>query len=112
MVWPFSKSDGRPAWDDAWAAQLEGATVLVGITFNEPAGQRLEQFFGTVISADPDEGITLRLNGSRDGEIYTLPPDQRALLPAQPGSYRLRGTGEVVVDPDYTATWEMTPPRQ
>jgi hypothetical protein len=84
--------------------------VLVGLTFNEPDGPQLDQFFGTVMSTDPDEGITLRLEGSRSGEVYTLPPDLRAFFPAAPGSYRLRDTGEVVEDPDYTTTWERTPP--
>ena len=56
----------------------------------------MEQFFGTVMGADPDEGITLRLEGSRWGELYTLPPDLRAFFAAPPGTYRLRETGEVV----------------
>jgi len=111
MRWPFRKNDDRPAWEHARAEKLIGATVLVGLTFNEPAGQRLEQFYGTVMAADPEEGITLRLEGSRSGEVYTLPPDLRAFFPARPGSYRLRETGEVVVDPDYTTTWDFTPPR-
>lgn len=111
MRWPLKKSGDRPAWEHARAENLIGATVLVGLTFNEPAGQRLEQFFGTVMNADPEEGITLRLEGSRSGEVYTLPPDLRAFFPARPGSYRLRETGETVVDPDYTTTWDFTPPR-
>lgn len=110
MAWPFRKNDDRPAWDRARAKRLEGATVLVGITYIEPTGERLEQFFGTVMSAHPSEGVTLRLEGSRSGETYTLPPDLAAFSPARPGSYRLRETGENVVDPDYTTVWSMTPP--
>ena len=111
MKWPFRKSDGRPEWDRNRAEKLIGATVLVGLTHDEAETQRQEQFYGTVISASPEEGITLRLEGSRLGEVYTLPPDLRALFEAPPGEYRLRGTGEVVVDPDYTTTWTSTPPR-
>lgn len=110
MRWPFRKGDDRPAWDHARAEKLHGSTVLVGLTLNEPNGQRQEQFFGTVMSADPEEGITLRLEGSRSGEVYTLPPDLRAFFPAKPGSYHLRQTGETVVDPDYTTTWDFTSP--
>ncbi|MEA3017319.1 MAG: hypothetical protein QOI38_2041 [Sphingomonadales bacterium] len=102
--------DGRPPWDQAFAESLEGAVVLVGITRNEPPGPRLEQFYGTVVAADPQGGIRLMLSGSRSGETYHLPPDLRALFPAAPGSYRLRETGETVVDPDYTTTWDLTPP--
>lgn len=108
---PFRKRDNRPPWDHAQAEKLRGSTVLVGLTLNEPSGQRLEQFYGTVMSADPIEGITMRLEGSRSGEVYTLPPDLRAFFPAKPGTYRLRETRETVVDPDYTATWEFTSPR-
>jgi|GEM_PF-147421 len=110
MTRPFPESDNQPRWDVAQAERLHGATVLVGLTFEEPEGPQLEQFFGTVMSTDPHEGITLRLEGSRSGELYTLPPDLRAFFPAPPGSYRLRQTGEVVEDPDYTTTWERTPP--
>jgi hypothetical protein len=112
MKSPFGKRDNRPEWKQARADKLKGATVLVGLTFNEGTKKRLEQFYGTVMAADPNEGITLRLEGSRSGEFYTLPPDLRAFFPAKPGSYRLRETGEVVIDPDYTSTWDFTPPRQ
>ena len=112
MKWPFRKSENRPPWDQAQAERLHGATVLVGLTFNEPAGPRQEQFFGTVMDANEREGVTLRLEGTRLGEFYTLPPDLRAFFPARPGAYQLRETGEVVIDPDYTTTWESTPPRQ
>jgi hypothetical protein len=110
MRWPFRKNEYRPVWDRAFATRLLGATVLVGITYNEPGGERLEQFFGTVMSADPSEGIILRLEGSRSGETYALPPDLGSFFPARPGSYRLRETGDEVVDPDYTTTWNITPP--
>src|SRR4249919_1321777 len=110
MTSPSKKNPDRPEWEPASAEKLMGATVLVGLTYNEPSGQRLEQFYGTVMSAEPEEGVTLRLEGSRSGEFYTLPPDLRAFFPARPGTYRLRGTSEKVVDPDYTTTWDFTPP--
>lgn len=110
MKWPFRKAESPPAWDQAGADKLVGATVLVGITYDEPAGERLSQFFGTVMSVDAREGITLRLEGSRAGELYTLPPDLRPFFPARAGSYILRETGEVITDPDYTATWTITSP--
>lgn len=63
-----------------------------------------------MIEADPGEGIALRLEGARAGETYRLPPDLRAFAPAPPGEYRLRETGEVVVDPDYTTSRTIDPP--
>jgi hypothetical protein len=37
-----------------------------------------------------------------NGQRVSLPPQ---LQEAEPGEYRLRATGEVVVDPDYFARW-------
>ena len=91
------------------AAELLGTHVLVGITCLNWAGQvsELLQFHGRVVRANREEGIVV-VNAF--GEELKLPPDGRAFVPADPGEYRLRSTGEVVVDPDYTATWTITPP--
>lgn len=108
MNWNLQDPENQPAWDDALAATMIGATVLVGMTYEEPAGVRQEQFVGTVMNASLEEGIVLRLEGARAGEVFTLPPDLRGFAPAPPGSYRLKQTGEVVLDPDFTSTWTMT----
>jgi hypothetical protein len=44
-----------------------------------------------------------------NGDIFTLPPAPEAYAPAPPGEYRLKTTGEVVVDPDFTCTYEVHP---
>ena len=102
--------DEDSVWDHRFAAAMDGATVLVGLTYNEPTGERYEQFAGTVMSATPDS-VVLRLEGERAGDLFTLPPDLSAFHPASPGRYTLRGSGEVVDDPDYTKSWTVTPPR-
>ena len=99
-----------PIWDTAVADSLIGAIVVVGITYADATGDRLEQFWGIIEETDPAKGVALRLRGERDGEVYRLPPYLSAFLPAKPGSYRLRTTGEMVVDPDYTTTWTIRPP--
>jgi hypothetical protein len=75
----------------------------------EAEGKLIEQqqFFGTVVSADCRKGILLSLKGQRAGEKYNLPPDTRAIEIASAGEYRLRATGEVVADPDYTAMFSI-----
>lgn len=98
--------DGKPEWSDDLAAKLLGAVVLVGITRRGNSGETFEQFYGTVERADP-QGIDLALGGSRSGGNFILPPDPRAFFPAQPGSYRLRSTGEIVENPDFTTTWTV-----
>ena len=98
--------EGKPEWDECLAGRLLGAVVLVGITRITASGETQEQFYGTVDRADAG-GIDLILSGSRTGETFWLPPDPRAFYAAQPGSYRLRETGEVVENPDYTCTWTI-----
>lgn len=100
--------DGAPEWSDDFAEKLLGSVVLVGITRRSVSGDTLEQFYGTVVRAGA-EGIDLTLSGSRSGENFFLPPHPQAFLPAQPGSYRLRDTGEVVENPDFTTTWTVEP---
>jgi hypothetical protein len=100
----------RPVWDANKALELIGAVVVVGLTYHEPAGPRLVQLRGYVLSVSEVYGITLQLEGSRKGETYVLPPDLRGYFPAKLGDYRLSETGEVVKDPDFTAAFEVTKP--
>ncbi len=64
-----------------------------------------------VEAAIRNRGVPLHLRGSREGETFWLPPDLGSLTPTGPGRYRLRATGEVVVDQDCTATWTIHPPK-
>jgi hypothetical protein len=102
--------DERPVWDEAIAESLVGKVVLVGLTYLEADGSLIEQqqFFGIVVSADSRRGILLSLKGQRAEEQFNLPPDTRSIEIASTGEYRLRATGEVVTDPDYTATFSIT----
>jgi hypothetical protein len=98
-----------PGFDEDLARRILGKRVLVGVSYLEPGSDRvlrLEQFHGVVARASREEGVILRLN---DGTERWLPPDLSRLEPASPGSYRLKGTGEAVVDPDYLSTWNVYP---
>jgi hypothetical protein len=101
--------DERPVWDETIAKTVVGKVVLVGLTYLEADGRLIEQqqFFGTVVSADSRKGILLALKGQRAGEQYNLPPDTRAIEPASTAEYRLRTTGEVVTNPDYTVMFSI-----
>jgi hypothetical protein len=102
-----TKSGEETKFDD-----LIGKHVLVGLTYENPDGSEGErqQFHGTVVSASAAAGIRLALNGESEGQQYTLPPDLRAFSLASPGKYRLRATGEIVSNPDYLASWRLSPP--
>jgi hypothetical protein len=104
--------DSEADFDAVFAADLIGKYVLVGVRIEDKRGtfKRDEQFHGTVLSADPKSGIKIALLGSRAGETKTLPPVTHVWQRAAKGVYRLRSTGEKVVDPDFTATWQLVQP--
>ncbi len=102
------------AWNDEVARELVGCLVLVGITYQYPDGSlgEQQQLFGRVVAADRGSGIELRLAGNYAGKTYRLPPDTRVFRQVPAGQYRLRATGEIVNNPDYTCAWTIEAPRQ
>jgi hypothetical protein len=88
---------------------LVGKYVLVGITRIEATGALIEKVecHGRIASVDGDDGIKVALS---DGEVLTLPPNPDAFRDAKPGIYRLRSSGEEVVDPDLTTVWTIREP--
>jgi hypothetical protein len=110
----MATSESSDHWDPELAARLIGSTVIVGMTYLRPDGEldRQEQMFGMVVEADPKMGILIEFEGSRIGTSYRLPPQTSVFTSAPPGTYRLRSTGEVVVDPDYTCAWTVNPHQQ
>lgn len=101
-------------WDEETARDLVGCLVLVGITYRFPDGSVSEQrqLFGHVRGVDRERGIELRLAGSYTGKTYWLPPDTTAFRAAPTGQYRLKSTGDVINDPDYTCAWTIDAPTQ
>ena len=83
--------------------ELVGKVLLVGITYytheNELVAQK--QFYGTVTEANQS---IIKIK-QKDGTEIALPPDLSSTKRARPGEYKLRSTGEVVVNPDFFATW-------
>lgn len=105
--------DGRPVFDQERAAALVGKRVLIGLTYHDHDDKFLEQrqVYGIVVSVDARKGFVIEPQGETSGETFRLPPDMRSLQEAEPGEYRLRSTGEVVVDPDYLCTWIINKPK-
>lgn len=103
--------DGRPEFNADFAADLIGKHVLIGLTFMTSDGEveSQEQYHGLVVCCDE---TTVAIEPWGGGDLITLPPDLRPFQQAPPGEYRLRSTGETVVDPDFTASWTINrPPR-
>jgi hypothetical protein len=83
-----------------------GKHLLVGITYLDHEENVVEQvqLHGTITKID-ETVIAIRLNDS--DEEFTLPPDLDAIQEAAPGEYRLRSTGEVVINPDFLGSWTV-----
>jgi hypothetical protein len=88
---------------------LLGQYVLIGLTRLANDGTLLEKAerHGRITLVDQDAGIKVVL---ADGEVLTLPPNPDAFNDAKPGIYRLRSTGEEVIDPDLTTVWTIQEP--
>ncbi len=98
---------------EADALKYVGKYILVGITQEDAFGNVTDQYqIHGVIELVASNGITISLRGTRQGESYVIPPAVEFLEPAEPGEYRLRKTGEVVTDPDYTTSFTITPPQK
>ena len=105
-----SSTGSQANFDEGAAQSLIGKRVLVGLTRCNQAGDVVgyEQFHGAIVRVSASEGIIVQVHNS--GEERWLPPDLSRLEAASPGSYRLKSTGEVVVDPDLLSTWTVYPP--
>ncbi len=83
-----------------------GKHVLIGITFKNGKGEVVEhvQTHGRIVAVE-DKGISVeKADGSGN---FGLPPGTQWLKPAPPGDYRLKSTGEVVVNPDFLTQWTL-----
>ena len=82
--------------------------MLIGITRVSSDGSvEQEQYAG--VAKIEDRGTFCLVNvGCSDGEMRRYPFDARAIESANHGDYRLRSTGEIVRDPDFLMTWEVS----
>ena len=86
-------------------SDLIGKTILIGLTYytHDDVFIEQKQYWGTVVSTD-DTKILVQLN---NGELFALPPNLSSTKVAPPGEYRLRSTGEIVVNQDFLTTWNV-----
>jgi len=91
-------------------SDLVGKTILIGLTYWTANNEFIEQkqYWGTVTEANENRILVKR----NDGEIIGLPPDLSSTQVAALGEYRLRSTGEIVVNPDYLTTWNINRPEE
>ncbi|MEM7317050.1 MAG: hypothetical protein AAF497_28285 [Planctomycetota bacterium] len=87
-------------------SELEGKSILVGITVLDADGELIEQFqvHGEAVEAS-EEVVVIVLSDS--GRRFSLPPARENFSAAKRGEYRVYSTGELVVDPDFISTWTV-----
>lgn len=105
-------SDCDVDWDQDFADDLIGSTLLVGLTYVDNEGVLLgrHQVFGIVETVDARNGIVIRTRD--EGERFTVAPFLDAIEVGEPGLYRLRDHERTVEDPDFTALFTVTAPRR
>ena len=88
------------------ADDLIGKSVLFDLGFHTADGVCIEteQFAADVVAVD-GESITVRQRSTRANRV--LPFDPEWFEPAEPKTYKLFRTGEIVVAPDYLARIEF-----
>lgn len=88
--------------------KLIGKTILVGMTFYDKNDEFVErkQSWGEIVAVN-ENTIFIK---QKNEEEFSIPNDPSAIEPANPGTYRLHKTGEVVENPDYLSTWNVTLP--
>jgi hypothetical protein len=86
---------------------LKGKTFLIGLTFVNKNGVLIEQYqtHGTVVELTNHGLFKIK---RKDDSIFQMPYDRDTIKKADKGEYREKATGEIVKDPDFIMTWEIT----
>lgn len=100
----YERRGGKPLGFE----ELVGKVLLAGLSYYSEDNELLDrvQLWGTVIEAN-EKNIAIKKS---NGEIFHLPPDLSSTTRAKKGEYTLHSTGEVVTDPDFLSTWNITRP--
>jgi hypothetical protein len=98
-------------FDEDLADTYVGKYILVGVTYLDSFGRELErlQMHG-VVEAVAADGMHIALRGLHQGETWIMPPTLESVVEAEPGTYTLNSTGELIDDPDLISTWRVTKP--
>lgn len=87
-------------------SSLIDKVILIGITVLDKNDELITQIqvYGPVIRVSA-EGIVIKRNVT--SAEFAIPPDFEHVIEAEKGEYRLRSSGEVVVNPDYISSWTL-----
>jgi hypothetical protein len=100
-----------PEWDQDVADSMVGTYRFVGMTYLAADGESVTsqvQYHGRLVKEDRQAGFEIECEGVCAGKTVILPPLLENIFPAGAGRYELQSTGEIVTDPDLTASWTIT----
>ena len=97
------------AFDQKLADSYIGKNLLFGITYCDHDEEILGQVqnYGEIIEIN-ERCMVVKLQSS--DETFTLPPFVDELEPAPEGEYKLRSTGEIIVNPDLIGRFQVMTP--
>lgn len=106
---PQPNQEWHADFDPELAKSYIGQHLLFGISYLDHEGNLLkqEQNHGEIIEITA-QVINVKLRGSE--QILALPPFVNELEPAASGEYKLRATGEVVINPDLIGRFKCFKP--
>jgi hypothetical protein len=83
-----------------------GKVFLIGLTFLDADSNPIEDYetSGTVEELT-DEGMLVFKKA--DGNLFQLPYEPETVHTAEKGDYKERGTGNIIVDPDFITVWKI-----
>jgi len=86
---------------------LKGKVFLIGLTFISEKGTLIEQYqtHGTVKDLTNDGIFKIE---REDSTVFQMPYDKDTIRKADKGEYREKSTGQIIKDPEYIMTWEIT----
>ena len=97
----MSRKKTKIQFEEYNESKFIGKIVLIGIRYFYKNERELgaRQYWGTIIKFNKNDGLQVDMSNS--GDIGHFPPMLDYMIPAEPGVYTLKGTGEEIEDPDY-----------
>ena len=80
---------------------------LIGLTFIDENDDLIEQYQTHGI-VEKLQNNALLIIKRKDGSLFQFPYDSKTIKKAKPGDYREQKTGEIISNPDFITTWEIS----
>ncbi len=96
----------KMTWDEL-KEYLKEKVFLIGLSFVDKNGNLVDQYqtHGTIIELTDDGLFKIK---REDNSIFQMPYDKNTIKKADKGEYREKSTGQIIINPDYIMTWEIT----